>query len=220
MRNISLTIVLAISLSACGGGIGLFESGTSSAPKPSASQSTSSESTLGNLLAFGTTNPGPAPAQKPLASNDPVVSCPTISILDGTSDYRVYSGGGQSNANVHHQFSIGDVARECKVAGKELMIKVGIEGRALVGPTGTSGSYSVPLRIVIRREKDQKPETSKVYQVAATIPAGQTQGAFTVISDSLTVPFLREEADDDYTILVGFDKNGGKPERPAKKKKK
>jgi hypothetical protein len=52
---------------------------------------------------------------------------------------------------------------------------------------------------------------SKVYSAAVTIPAGQTQGSFAIISDELAVPFTQENANDDYTVFIGFEGPGKAP---------
>ena len=89
----------------------------------------------------------------------------------------------------------------------------------LIGPAGAPGTFSVPVRIAVRSEKDQKVVASKFYRTPATIPAGDTQVDFTVISEPLLVPFTRDQADEDYTVLVGFDQSGGKA-TPAPRKRK
>jgi hypothetical protein len=58
---------------------------------------------------------------------------------------------------------------------------------------------------------------SKVYRIDAAIPAGESQTTFSLVSDTFQVPYLRPRADDDYTIVVGFD---DKSEAPAPQRKK
>jgi hypothetical protein len=62
------------------------------------------------------------------------------------------------------------------------------------------------LRIGIRREADKKILTSKVVNITATIPSGAANATFAVVSDPLTVPWLREEADEDYMVVVSLAK--------------
>ncbi len=165
--------------------------------------SDSVSATFGNLLAFNTTHPGPVPAAA--HPGDEPLRCPALEVLDGTSSYRTYTGADQSNGNVRYQFSMGDVARDCTRSGNEILMKVGVEGRVLLGPAGSPASFSVPVRIAIRRDSDQKAAVAKLYQVPASIAAGETTGAFTLVTDPISVPFVSAHADDDYTILVGFD---------------
>ena len=159
-------------------------------------------SVFGNLLAFHTSDPGPAPAG---GARDEPIECPVIEILDGTSSYRTYAGTEQTNESVRYQFSMGEVARDCTKSGKDILMKVGVEGRVLLGPAGSPGSFTVPVRIAVRHDGDGKVVTSRLYQAPATIAAGSDSTTFQIVSDPLVVPFLSAHADGDYTILVGFD---------------
>ncbi len=161
-------------------------------------------SVFGNLLAFNTTKPGPLPA----ASRAEVpLECPKIDVLDGTASYRTYAGTDQTNGNVRYQFSMGD----------QILLKVGVEGRVLLGPAGNAGSFTVPVRIAVRHERDGKAVATKLYQVPASIAAGADAATFQVVSDPLAVPFVSNSAGDDYTILVGFDTGTKAPATTAVK---
>lgn len=178
-----------------------------------------SGSTLANLVIFNSPTAPPVTSTAKAAVN---IDCPEIEVLDGTSSVRSYAGADQSNADLRYQFSLGDTARECQLADGKLNIKVGVAGRVLAGPAGAPPSFTIPIRVVIRRESDQQPAVSQLYNVAAAIPAGDTQTDFTLISDPpLSVPFLHAAADRDYTILVGFDQ-GAKPvaKAPVKRPKR
>lgn len=172
-------------------------------------------SVFGNLLAFHTSDPGPAPAAG--ARDEPIV-CPVIEILDGTSSYRTYAGTEQTNETVRYQFSMGEVARDCTKSGKEILVKVGVEGRVLLGPAGTPGAFTVPVRIAVRHDGDGKVVASRLYQAPATIAAGADSTTFQIVSEPLAVPFLSAHADGDYTILVGFDTASHAPAAAGEKR--
>jgi hypothetical protein len=169
-----------------------------------------SSSTLANLVSFNNSSSGPA--EQPAASgtqtaavdNGPKeVNCPQVEVQDGTSAMRV---GGDVNASVRYQFDIVDTARECKVEGAQFAIKVGVAGRLLIGPAGSAGAYSAPLRVVVRDDATQKPVISKLYKVEANAtPATNLQAPFQFVSEPLMLPYAHKWADEDYTILVGFD---------------
>lgn len=168
---------------------------------------------IASFFAFGTTNPGPA--SKPVVEK--ITDCPEVDVLDGASAFRVYGPGGRSNADVRYQYSMGDVARECSVRDGRIAIKVGVEGRVLVGPMGSGGSFTVPVRIAIKRESDQKALASTLYRAPVTVASGETQGAFTIVSGELVAPYAKENSPDDYTIVVGFDQQGAGPATPRRK---
>ena len=83
--------------------------------------------------------------------------------------------------------SLGQMARECAVLGDTMTIKVGVEGRVLVGPEGRAGSLAVPLRIALVQEGPQpKSIWTKFYSVPVNVPQGQTAITFTHVEDDLT----------------------------------
>ncbi len=203
-------LALAGLLSACGAGSSGFEPA-----------SVDRGTTLGNLLAFNSPN---APAMPRPVDTQEKPTCPDIEVLDGTASSRVYAGADQSNANVRYQFSMGEVVRECSHVGDQLVLKVGVEGRALLGPVGSPGGFTAPVRIAVRRERDESAVASKLYQVPVSIGAGDANAPFSMVTDPIAVPYLSAQANTDYTIVVGFDPRGdGKVEgkgRAGKKRRK
>jgi hypothetical protein len=148
-------------------------------------------------------------------NKEPTLDCPEVRVTSGESSLRV---GGQESTSVRHQFSLGDVARECAVAGKQLTIKVGVKGRVVLGPAGSPGSYSAPLRIGVRQQLGEKILVSKVFNVGATIAPGATRGDFIVVTEPFAVPFTTEHAADDYEVVVGFGKDA--KAAPVEKRKR
>ena len=196
--GLGICVFGTLALAGCGGTRG-FEPANGSG----------SGTSIGNLIAFNSLHVGPAPSA---AKIEPPVDCPTIEVLDGTASMRTYAGADQSNGSVKYQYSLGDIVRECSKSGNQLVLKVGVQGRVLIGPAGTPGSFSAPVRLAVRNDNDQKVTASKLYTVPVTIQSGESQGEFSLVSDPITVPFIKAHADEDYTILVGFDSKG----QPAK----
>ena len=168
--------------------------------------------TLGNLFAFN------SPKAPPVSGGGPAkpvydVVCPVVDVKEGGAAHRVYSGRGVSNNDVRYQYSIGQTARECAVINNQLGIRVGVEGKVLLGPAGAASSFNVPVSIAVRDESSQQILASKTYQVAVTIPAGSPHSTFSVVSEHLLVPLRRKEANEDYLIIVGFEKAKAKPQR-------
>jgi hypothetical protein len=183
-----------------------------------------SPSTLASLVSFNSSSsetpnqPAANGAQAMADDGRPKeIDCPQIEVQDGTSAMRV---GGDANASVRYQFDIADTARECKVEGAQFAIKVGVEGRLLIGPAGSAGAYSAPLRIVVRDDATQKPVLSKLYKVDADATAATSlQAPFQFVSEPLMLPYTHRWADQDYTILVGFDTAHAAPEEKHLRKK-
>lgn len=148
--------------------------------------------------------------KKPPMQPEPTdhVVCPDIAILDGTADDRVYGQGDQTNTNVRYQFSLNDVARDCKIEGDQISLKIGATGKVLLGPVGAPGNFIAPIRVAIVRESDQAPVVSKLYRLAVSVPTGQTEAPFTLVTEPLNIPYTHANAQHDYTIKVGFDAAG------------
>jgi hypothetical protein len=155
----------------------------------------------GSVISFG----APPPSAPAVAGLPTDINCPLIEVQDGTAAVRV---GGQTNDSVRYQFDIVNTARECHIMGNQFSVKVGVAGHLLIGPAGAPGAYSTQLRIVARRDSDQKPEISKVYKIDANTNGG-SQAPFQIVSEPLMLPFTHEQEDQDYTILVGFDAGHG-----------
>lgn len=141
------------------------------------------------------------------ASSGPDVDCPAVTIRSGASAWQISAGSGPTN--VRYQGSIGQLARECAILGETMTMRVGIEGRLLVGPKGGPGSVNVPLRIALVAEGPQpKPVWSKFYSVPVNVPPNASQAIFSQVEDDLTFPLPANKRIDNYIVYVGFDPQG------------
>jgi hypothetical protein len=139
-------------------------------------------SSLGNMVLFaGPTVPPPVPRQ----TED--VYCPTIEVTEGGSAIQAYSGGAVGDATrLRSQIALGELARECLgQPDGSTVVKVGVEGRALLGAGGSAGRYDVPVHIVVKRGSTVIANRSR--RLAVAIPAGQTQTSFSVIEEGIVV---------------------------------
>ena len=154
--------------------------------------------------------PAPPPAEAPSG-------CPTIALLPGTEAQRVTAAGQSDNQGVRYQYSLSTVGRECTQAAGRVIIKVGAEGRVLLGPAGSAGRFDVPVRVAIFDDLGGKVVESRLFKVPATVPAGQSGASFTFVSDaiSLALPGTLKN----YSIKVGLDAAGKNPAEPAKAKR-
>jgi len=144
--------------------------------------------------------------------------CPVIVVEDGTQMIR--SPAGADAASVHHQVSIKSTARECIVDDGNMIIKVGVEGDAMLGPVGAPGAYGGTIRVALRRTKDDSIVTTKNYRVNATIPANAARADFRLLAEPISFP-ATAKAQEEYEILVGFTEGSADSgEKPAGKKKK
>lgn len=160
---------------------------------------------------------GPADPENPTPQVNADEDCPSGTIRQGAAAWAQTAGTGPTN--IRYQASIVQIARECAILGSTMTIKVGVEGRLLVGPKGGPGNVTVPIRIALVQEGPQpRPIVSKFYAVQVTVPQGATQVPFTQVDDDLTFPLPADKNLEKYVIYVGFDPQGALP--PAKTKAK
>ena len=161
------------------------------------------------------TNPSDKPKVLPVASQD--INCPEVEIANGGAALRV---GGPDNASVRYQFNIGDTARQCDPAGpSQAALRVGVKGAVVMGPAGSPGTFSAPLKISVTRESDKTDVFSQTYQVEAATD-GVAAGGFRVVTDPITLPMPTLQLADVYSITVGFEGGTNKPSTPPARRKK
>lgn len=146
--------------------------------------------------------PGPAPSEAPSG-------CPTIAMLPGTEAQRVMAPGETSNQGLRYQYSLSAVGRECTIAGDRVTIRVGADGRVLLGPVGAPGRFDVPIRVAVFSEATGKPVESRLFRMGVSVPAGQAAMPFQFVSESLVVRIPPGHTSE-YSIKVGID-SGAKP---------
>jgi hypothetical protein len=163
---------------------------------------------------------GPAPnTPPPSAGASTDIDCPVVDVRQGASTLAVYGAGEQAATNIRYQGTIGEYARECAVVGSNLNIKVGVQGRVILGPLGQPGTLDVPMRIALVQE-GAAPKTiwTRLYKVPVTVPAGDSNVPFVQVEENLTVP--KPSASDlaSYVVYVGFDQKALN-ERPQRQRR-
>ena len=150
---------------------------------------------------------------------DPDQDCPTVDVRQGAATVQVTATAKDPNPGaLRYQLSVSRTARECAIAGGSMTMKVGVQGRIILGPAGISGQVDVPLRLAVVREGvDPKTIWTKFYKIPVVLPAGQSNVPFTYVEENLAFPVPPAGELDAYVIYVGFDQNMKEPP-PAKKK--
>jgi hypothetical protein len=153
------------------------------------------------------------------AASQTDVECPTIQVRNGASTWQTPAGVGTTD--LKYQASLGQMARECAILGDTMTVKVGVEGRVLVGPKGTPGTIQVPLRLALVQE-GPKPKSiwTKFYPLPVNIQPGQSGTPFTHVEDDLSFALPPDKDISAYVIYVGFDPQGLARQKhtPAKQK--
>lgn len=171
-------VILGLSLAGCS----MF--GGSSSPAPA--EGGSGGSVFRNLLVYGGTTVPPS------IQIEKKIDCPQAVIRDGGAVIR--NGKGQSVAS---QMTIRNVVRECVEDGDGLIVKVGIEGIAVIGAAGRPGPVSGGIIITV--DRNGTALSSRTTTAKATI-AADGQALFSLVEEGVKVP----PGDDETVISVGF----------------
>jgi hypothetical protein len=212
-RTVLIALAVAVGLSACS-----WTEPFTGSPAGSTSASGSSGSFTDRVTRLFGGGQSSQPAQQVSTGPSPDTDCPPVTVREGASTLMVGPPKVQPDAtNLRYQVTFGQMARECAVLGATMTIKVGVQGRVILGPTGGPGNIEVPLRLALVQEGPQ-PKTiwTKFYKVPVTIPPGQTSLTFIHVEEDVTFPTPKGDDIDAYVVYVGFDPNA-QPEKPAKK---
>lgn len=231
-RRVGFLMALSM-LASCSTYQGLFASRPATAAAGPAVVTTSASSTSSSdgigqrfaLFGFGEGDKTSPPAASPTAPTD--VDCPGIQIRQGASTFQ-QSGpdNGSAALSLRYQANFIRFARECAVRDGNVVMKVGVEGRVILGPAGAPGQLTLPVRLAVVKE-GLEPTTiwTKFYMVPVMMPPGQPNVLFTHVEEDMSFPNPPGEELDKYVIYVGFDPDSAeaakkKPVRPAPKKPK
>jgi len=144
------------------------------------------------------------------------INCPSVEYRQGAATMAVNGPGSENTAlNLRYQASFTQTARECILGGNSLTIKVGVQGRVVVGPAGGPGSINIPLRYALVRE-GAEPKTlwTKLFMVPVAIPQNQLNLPWLHIEEEMTVPRPSGDEIETYVIYIGFDPEGVGAARP------
>lgn len=197
--------LLSLVLLALGGFLGgCSGGGVGGAPSaPAADTRGSSPWGISNFFAGSS-----AKAPQTVAGAQPDVNCPTVDIRQGASTLTIAPPGDHSAMSLTYQGSFVRAARECAVLNGNMVMKIGVQGRIVVGPAGGPGQVDVPLRIAVVQETPggTRPIVTKFIRIPVTVAGKDDNPLFTHIEEAMSFPLPTPVAVlDDYTVYVGFD---------------
>jgi hypothetical protein len=133
--------------------------------------------------------------------------CPAVTVRSGAAALSVSANPADNSAlGLRYQLSLNETARECKLAGPTLIMKVGVRGRVIVGPAGGPGQVDVPVRFAVVREGvEPKTIVTKFLRIGVNVGQSDPSVPFSVIEDDLSFAFPRGAEIDSYVVYVGFD---------------
>ncbi|MGA9005361.1 MAG: hypothetical protein WB495_00280 [Xanthobacteraceae bacterium] len=199
---------------------------TSAAPPPSAPAPSGSPSFKDKVANFFSGASDKSPQSVANAQSD--VECPFIDIRQGASTLTLPPpppDGSNEAMGLKYQGSFVRAARECAVNNGQMVMKVGIQGRIVVGPAGGPGHVDVPLRMAVvdTPSSGTKVIATKFIQLPVDIP-NEDGANFSHIEEGLSFPLPTPASElGNYVVYIGFDQfsaqNAAKP-APASKKPK
>jgi hypothetical protein len=148
--------------------------------------------------------------------------CPSVDIRTGAGTLSVAARNDQPTANdLRYQLSFSELARQCIVEGNTVRMRVGVQGRAVIGPAGAPAQVSVPIRYAVVQEGVQpKVIVTKFRRSALALPAGSGSVVFTDIEEDLSFPLPPPAELMAYVVYVGFDDVGDRQQPRSKQRAK
>ncbi len=207
--------------------VAMLASGCSSSSNVfSSSSGSSGSSSFFDKLGFGA-SPKTSGATDGSASPDKDqqdFDCPSIEVRQGAGTLTIAAKGADpSAADLRYQGSIVRTARECPLRNGIVNLKVGIEGRIILGPMGGPGQIEVPMRLAIVHEgPEPKTILTRLYRIPVTIPPNEGNVTFTHVADDVAFPMPKPAGlIDEYVVYVGFDQYAlAEPKKPAPKSRR
>jgi hypothetical protein len=179
---------------------------TAAAPPPAAPASAPSfKDRVSNFFSSKSAN-----APQAVANAQPDVECPFIDIRQGASTLILPPpppDGSNEAMTLKYQGSFVRAARECSVVNGQMVLKVGIQGRVIVGPAGGPGHVDVPIRVAVvdAPSSGTKVITTKFIQIPVDI-TDNNGASFSHIEEGLSFPLPSPVAElDNYVVYIGFD---------------
>jgi hypothetical protein len=155
--------------------------------------------------------------------------CPSVTVRSGAGTLTSsVNGTDEAATGLRYQVGLTTTARECRMAAPNVIaVKVGLQGRAILGPQGQPGTIDVPIRYaVVYDGVPARTITTKLERIQVTIPEGDSNVMFSHVVEGLEFPMPKGAEIDSYVVYIGFDPSAAqemdrkKPApRPAKPKR-
>jgi hypothetical protein len=136
------------------------------------------------------------------------VNCPAAEVRRGAATLTVGPTGERTAMTLKYQASFVRLARECALVEGNIVMKVGVEGRVVLGPAGSPGPVNVPLRFAVVQETasgGMRAIATKFVNVPVEVGA-TGNSPFVHVEEALSFPMPTPATTlDDYIVYIGFD---------------
>ncbi|MGD0335065.1 MAG: hypothetical protein ABSA90_17705 [Xanthobacteraceae bacterium] len=164
-----------------------------------------------------------ASSRQTVAGAQPDVNCPRVEVRIGASTLTIGPTGDKAAMSLKYQGTFSRAARECAVVDGNMVMKIGVQGRVIVGPAGGPGQVDVPLRFAVVQETPggSTPIATKFIRLPVMIGPNDGNVPFTHIEDAISFPLPAPMTLlDDYVAYVGFDPLSAEAQDQQKEKPK
>jgi hypothetical protein len=195
---------------------------SSNSNSPSASQTDTMHGYSGSGSITDLLGGSSAKGPQTVAGAQPDVNCPPVEVRQGASTLTIGQAGDKSAMSLRYQGDFLREARECSIVNGSMVMRIGVEGRVIVGPAGGPGQVDVPLRFAVVQETPggARPITTKFIRVPVAV-TNDGNTAFTHIEDGVTFPVPTPTSLlDDYIAYIGFDPLSAEQQEKPKPKPK
>jgi hypothetical protein len=144
--------------------------------------------------------------------------CPSVDIRTGGGTLAVAGKKDFTANDLRYQLTFIELARQCFVDGGNVRMRVGVQGRAVVGPVGAPGQVNAPIRYAVVQEGVQpKTIVTRFRRVPVTLDTVNST-TFTDIEEDLSFPMPPPADLQKYVVYVGFDEAGDRQQPKSKAK--
>jgi len=109
-------------------------------------------------------------------------------------------GGDGDATKLAYRAGITDTTRSCTYGSGTLGMTIGIAGRIIPGPVGTTGAVRLPIRVSVYQDTTEIHSQRFEHDVMVADTIGATQFLFVDKSFSMPAPTTRN-----VRVIVGFD---------------
>lgn len=148
-----------------------------------------------------------SPLLKLAQAATPDLNCPAVEVRRGAATLTVGPAGERTAMTLKYQASFTRLARECAAVEGNMVMKVGVEGRVVLGPAGSPGQVGVPLRFAVVQETPSGMRAITTKFIIVPVDVGSTGNTpFVYVEEALSFPIPTPTTVlDEYLVYVGFD---------------
>ena len=151
-------------------------------------------------LNIGGGGQGQATERETVTAEELTAYCPAVVQDERATVWNSYQRGGDGDATkLLFRAAITDTTRSCTYAGGMTSMTIGLAGRVIPGPAGTSGTVRLPLRITVYQDTAEIHSQRFDHEVAIADTAGATQ--FIVVDRNFSMP---NPTSRNVRVVVGF----------------